>query len=69
MRGKKWKLGGHPWADITTFFLSSSEDNDQVEGGMLVNRINDKFASGLLRSQNDTERSRFQNFQRNAEKS
>ena len=49
--GKKWKLGGHPWADITTFSFHPVKTMTTGEGGMLVTN-NDKFASRakLLRS-------------------
>jgi perosamine synthetase len=49
--GKKWKLGGHPWADITTFSFHPVKTMTTGEGGMLVTD-NDEFASRakLLRS-------------------
>lgn len=49
--GKKWKLGGHPWADITTFSFHPVKTMTTGEGGMLVTN-NDEFASRakLLRS-------------------
>lgn len=34
--GKKWKLGGHPWADITTFSFHPVKTMTTGEGGMLV---------------------------------
>jgi UDP-4-amino-4,6-dideoxy-N-acetyl-beta-L-altrosamine transaminase len=34
--GKEWKLGGHPWADITTFSCHPVKTLTTGEGGMLV---------------------------------
>jgi UDP-4-amino-4,6-dideoxy-N-acetyl-beta-L-altrosamine transaminase len=34
--GKEWKLGGHPWADITTFSFHPVKTLTTGEGGMLV---------------------------------
>ena len=42
--GKRWKLGGHPWADITTFSFHPVKTMTTGEGGMLVTD-NDVWAS------------------------
>lgn len=34
--GRSWKLGGHPWADITTFSFHPVKTMTTGEGGMLV---------------------------------
>lgn len=34
--GKKWKIGGHPWADISTFSFHPVKTMTTGEGGMLV---------------------------------
>lgn len=34
--GREWKLGGHPWADITTFSFHPVKTMTTGEGGMLV---------------------------------
>lgn len=34
--GRNWKLGGHPWADITTFSFHPVKTLTTGEGGMLV---------------------------------
>jgi perosamine synthetase len=34
--GKRWKLGGHPWADITTFSFHPVKTMTTGEGGILV---------------------------------
>jgi perosamine synthetase len=34
--GKSWKLGGHPWADITTFSFHPVKTMTTGEGGVLV---------------------------------
>jgi perosamine synthetase len=49
--GKRWKLGGHPWADITTFSFHPVKTMTTGEGGALVTD-NDEWASKarLLRS-------------------
>jgi perosamine synthetase len=49
--GKNWKLGGHPWADITTFSFHPVKTMTTGEGGMLVTD-NDEWAAKarLLRS-------------------
>jgi len=49
--GKRWKLGGHPWADITTFSLHPVKTMTAGEGGILVTD-NDEWAAEarLLRS-------------------
>lgn len=48
---KEWKLGGHPWADITTFSFHPVKTLTTGEGGMLVTD-NDEFArrARLLRA-------------------
>lgn len=49
--GKDWKLGGHPWADITTFSFHPVKTLTTGEGGMIVTD-NDEFArrARLLRA-------------------
>jgi dTDP-4-amino-4,6-dideoxygalactose transaminase len=49
--GRNWKLGGHPWADITTFSFHPVKTMTTGEGGMLVTD-SDEWASKarLLRS-------------------
>jgi perosamine synthetase len=49
--GKWWKLGGHPWADITTFSFHPVKTMTTGEGGILVTD-NDEWAAKarLLRS-------------------
>ena len=49
--GKQWKLGGHPWADITTFSFHPVKTMTTGEGGILVTD-NDEWAAKarLLRS-------------------
>lgn len=42
--GKHWKVGGHPWADITTFSFHPVKTMTTGEGGMLVTN-NDEYAS------------------------
>ena len=42
--GKDWKLGGHPWADISTFSFHPVKTMTTGEGGMLVTD-NDEYAS------------------------
>ena len=58
-QGQIWKLGGHPWADITTFSFHPVKTMTTGEGGMLVTD-NDQFATKarLLRS-HGVERSEF----------
>jgi len=58
-QGQTWKLGGHPWADITTFSFHPVKTMTTGEGGMLVTD-NDQFAgkARLLRS-HGVERSDF----------
>jgi len=34
--GKRWKLGGHPWADITTFSFHPVKTMTTGEGGIIV---------------------------------
>ncbi|MEI8309161.1 MAG: DegT/DnrJ/EryC1/StrS family aminotransferase [Verrucomicrobiota bacterium] len=49
--GKKWRLGGHPWADLTVFSFHPVKTMTAGEGGMLVTN-NDEYArrARLLRS-------------------
>lgn len=49
--GKSWKLGGHPWADITVFSFHPVKTMTTGEGGVLVTN-NDEWAAKarLLRS-------------------
>lgn len=49
--GKQWKLGGHPWADITTFSFHPVKTMTTGEGGILVTE-NDEWAAKarILRS-------------------
>lgn len=42
--GRKWKLGGHPWADITTFSFHPVKTLTTGEGGILLTE-NDEWAS------------------------
>jgi perosamine synthetase len=42
--GREWNVGGHPWADITTFSFHPVKTITTGEGGMLVTD-NDSFAS------------------------
>ncbi|MBU6182374.1 MAG: UDP-4-amino-4,6-dideoxy-N-acetyl-beta-L-altrosamine transaminase [Verrucomicrobia bacterium] len=42
--GQKWKLGGHPWADITTFSFHPVKTLTTGEGGVLLTE-NDKWAA------------------------
>jgi perosamine synthetase len=49
--GRVWKLGGHPWADITTFSFHPVKTMTAGEGGMLVTNNSDWAAkAGQLRS-------------------
>jgi perosamine synthetase len=50
-RGRNWKLGGHPWADITTFSFHPVKTMTTGEGGILVTD-NEEWAAAarLLRS-------------------
>ena len=58
--GKQWRLGGHPWADITTFSFHPVKTMTTGEGGILVTD-NDKWAAearllrthGLTRNPSD----------------
>lgn len=49
--GKRWKIGSHPWADITTFSFHPVKTMTTGEGGMLVTN-NEEYANKarLLRS-------------------
>jgi len=42
--GKIWKVGGHPWADMTTFSFHPVKTMTTGEGGMLVTN-NDTYAA------------------------
>ena len=42
--GKQWKLGGHPWVDITTFSFHPVKTMTTGEGGILVTD-NDEWAA------------------------
>jgi len=42
--GRKWKLGGHPWADITTFSFHPVKTVTTGEGGILLTE-NDGWAA------------------------
>jgi perosamine synthetase len=42
--GKRWRLGGHPWADITTFSFHPVKTMTTGEGGVLVTD-NDAWAA------------------------
>lgn len=57
--GQTWKLGGHPWADITTFSFHPVKTITTGEGGMLVTN-NDQYATKarMLRS-HGVERNQF----------
>jgi len=56
--GKQWKLGGHPWADITTFSFHPVKTMTTGEGGILVTN-NDEWAAKarLLRTHGVTRNS------------
>jgi UDP-4-amino-4,6-dideoxy-N-acetyl-beta-L-altrosamine transaminase len=49
--GKEWKIGGHPWADMTTFSFHPVKTMTTAEGGILVTD-NDEYArrARILRS-------------------
>ena len=42
--GRKWKLGGHPWADITTFSFHPVKTLTTGEGGIILTE-NDEWAA------------------------
>ena len=58
--GQKWKLGGHPWADITTFSFHPVKTLTTGEGGVLLTE-NDEWAAkarllrthGITRNHNE----------------
>jgi dTDP-4-amino-4,6-dideoxygalactose transaminase len=56
--GRKWKLGGHPWADITTFSFHPVKTLTTGEGGILLTE-NDEWAAKarLLRTHGITRNS------------
>jgi perosamine synthetase len=49
--GRSWKLGGHPWADITTFSFHPVKTMTTGEGGALVTE-NDEYADRARRLRN-----------------
>ena len=49
--GRVWKLGGHPWADITTFSFHPVKTMTTGEGGVLVTD-NDAWAAQARRLRN-----------------
>ncbi len=62
--GRGWKLGNHPWADITTFSFHPVKTLTTAEGGMLVTD-NDEYArrARLLRAHGmERDPSRFMGF-------
>jgi len=62
--GKEWKLGGHPWADMTTFSFHPVKTMTTGEGGMLVTD-NDEYArlARVLRAHGvERDSTRFQGF-------
>ena len=62
--GRKWKIGGHPWADISTFSFHPVKTMTTGEGGMLVTD-NHEYArrARLLRSHGiEREYARFEGF-------
>jgi len=46
--GKQWRLGGHPWADITTFSFHPVKTMTTGEGGILVTDKDDWAAEARL---------------------
>jgi UDP-4-amino-4,6-dideoxy-N-acetyl-beta-L-altrosamine transaminase len=46
--GKSWKLGGHPWADITTFSFHPVKTMTTGEGGILVTDNDERAAKARL---------------------
>ena len=62
--GKEWKLGGHPWADVTVFSFHPVKTMTTGEGGMFVTD-NDEYArrARLLRAHGiERDASRFVGF-------
>lgn len=62
--GARWKVGGHPWADMTTFSFHPVKTMTTGEGGMLVTD-NDEYArrARLLRAHGiERDASRFVGF-------
>lgn len=47
-QGKIWSIGGHPWADMTTFSFHPVKTMTTGEGGMLVTN-NDQYAARARR--------------------
>lgn len=62
--GKDWKLGGHPWADMTTFSFHPVKTMTTGEGGMLVtdNEEYDRLARLLRAHGVERDSNRFQGF-------
>ncbi len=58
--GREWRIGGHPWADMTVFSFHPVKTMTTGEGGMLVTD-NDEFArrARLLRTHGITRDSQF----------
>jgi UDP-4-amino-4,6-dideoxy-N-acetyl-beta-L-altrosamine transaminase len=46
--GRKWKLGGHPWADITTFSFHPVKTLTTGEGGILLTENHEWAAKARL---------------------
>lgn len=62
--GARWKIGGHPWADMTSFSFHPVKTMTTGEGGMLVTN-NDEYArrARLLRAHGiERDHSRFTGF-------
>jgi perosamine synthetase len=62
--GSRWKVGGHPWADMSTFSFHPVKTMTTGEGGMLVTD-NDEYArrARLLRAHGiERDPSKFQGF-------
>lgn len=62
--GREWKVGGHPWADITTFSFHPVKTMTTAEGGILVTE-NDEYArrARVLRAHGiERDHVRFQGF-------
>jgi UDP-4-amino-4,6-dideoxy-N-acetyl-beta-L-altrosamine transaminase len=62
--GRDWKLGGHPWADITTFSFHPVKTLTTGEGGMFVTDNNEfaRHARQLRAHGIERDPSRFQGF-------
>lgn len=57
-QGKEWKLGGHPWADITTFSFHPVKTLTTGEGAMLLTDNDDYAHRARLLRGHGLERSR-----------